>query len=64
MKKFAIVTGASRGIGREVAIYLAQQQFDLAIIARNQARLEEVVESIRKSAQHMKYRSIDFYLKL
>jgi short-subunit dehydrogenase len=36
MRKVAIVTGASRGIGKEVALELADSGFELALIARTQ----------------------------
>lgn len=37
--KFAIVTGASQGIGRSIAIKLASLGFDLCLIARNNDKL-------------------------
>lgn len=46
--KVAIVTGASRGIGKEVAIALAKAGSDLALIARNEEELDVVAEEIRK----------------
>lgn len=45
--KTAIVTGASDGLGREVALQLGAQGVNLALIARNKDKLEEVKEQIK-----------------
>ncbi len=45
--KIAIVTGASRGIGRAIAIELAREGCDLAIAARDANLLDETVGAIR-----------------
>lgn len=39
---WAIVTGASSGIGNAIANKLAAQQFNLVLVARNQAKLEKM----------------------
>ncbi|MBI2761823.1 MAG: SDR family oxidoreductase [Chloroflexi bacterium] len=44
--KVALVTGASRGIGREVALALARGGASVALVARHRARLEEVAAQI------------------
>jgi 3-hydroxybutyrate dehydrogenase len=41
-RRIALVSGASRGIGRVTAIALARAGYDVAIVARDKARLEEV----------------------
>jgi len=41
-----VVTGASDGIGREFAIQLAKAGFNVLLAARNQAKLDAVVEDI------------------
>jgi NAD(P)-dependent dehydrogenase (short-subunit alcohol dehydrogenase family) len=41
------VTGASRGIGREIALGLARAGLDVALLARDRARLEAVAEEVR-----------------
>jgi uncharacterized protein len=43
----ALVTGASVGIGRDLAIVLAEHGHDLVITARNQKQLEALAEELR-----------------
>ncbi len=47
--KRAIVTGASRGIGRAIAAAFAQEGASVAICARGQAGIDEAVASFRAS---------------
>lgn len=47
----ALITGASSGIGREMAIYLDKKGIDLVLVARDQAKLEEVQKEIKGKAQ-------------
>jgi NAD(P)-dependent dehydrogenase (short-subunit alcohol dehydrogenase family) len=44
--KTAIVTGASRGIGKNIAIALGRQKMRLALLARSTDKLQEVVDEI------------------
>ena len=44
--KTCIVTGASRGIGRDIARILAEEGADVAIIARDQQNLQRVAEEL------------------
>jgi NAD(P)-dependent dehydrogenase (short-subunit alcohol dehydrogenase family) len=49
--KFALITGASRGIGQAVAIGLAQAGADIAIASRKLPDLEKVAEQVRKTGR-------------
>lgn len=44
----AIVTGASKGIGKEIALLLAESGANVAIIARKQEELEDVAREIER----------------
>ncbi|MBQ7985768.1 MAG: SDR family NAD(P)-dependent oxidoreductase [Clostridia bacterium] len=49
----AIITGASSGIGREMAIILSQQGYDIVLVARRGDKLLEVSKELRKPAEIM-----------
>lgn len=44
----ALVTGASIGIGKEIAIQLAQQGHDLVLVARSEGKLRDVAAELEK----------------
>jgi short-subunit dehydrogenase len=49
MEKRALITGASAGIGRELASVFAEHGFHLVIIARNEERLNLLAEQLRSA---------------
>ena len=49
--KTAIVTGASRGIGKAVARVLAGEGVDVALVARASDALEHAAAEIREATQ-------------
>ncbi|MBC1567116.1 enoyl-[acyl-carrier-protein] reductase FabL [Listeria booriae] len=52
MNKVALVTGSSRGIGREIALDLAKQGYDIAInFARSRSKAEEVAKEVEALGQ-------------
>jgi hypothetical protein len=50
MNEWALITGASAGIGHELAKVFAANKFNLVLVARNEARLRKVADELR--AQH------------
>ncbi len=47
----ALITGASSGIGREMAIYLSKLGYDLILVARNKDKLLELQQIIKTSTK-------------
>ena len=47
----ALITGASSGIGRDIAINLSQKGYDLILVARNLERLEETKKQIKTNVE-------------
>lgn len=51
--KFALVTGASRGIGESIAIGLAKEGVKVAIVARTESDLKAVIKQMKGDAHYM-----------
>ena len=50
-RRVAVVTGASAGVGRSVAVQLAQEGFDVCAVARGRAGLEAAVRDVAGSGR-------------
>src|SRR5438477_5681352 len=47
MKEFALITGATSGIGYELAKLFAADHFNVVLVARDEARLKKVAAELR-----------------
>ena len=55
-----LVTGASSGIGRDIAREFAKRNYDLILVARNVERLEALKEELKNEYKvNVEYLSVD-----
>lgn len=47
----ALITGASSGIGKDMALYLSKKGYDLILVARRKDRLEELKKQINTNVE-------------
>jgi 3-oxoacyl-[acyl-carrier protein] reductase len=59
----AIVTAATKGIGRAISIKLAEQGYNLAICARNAQELKNFAEELKYTGVQIKYLKADCGVK-
>ena len=57
-KKVALITGASKGIGKYIAERMASQGYDLALVARSVGPLEETAADHCYSIDHSLYQLV------
>ena len=55
----ALVTGASTGIGREMAIYLSELGYDLYVVARSGDKLKELKDNKDESLESIFLELVD-----
>ena len=55
---WAVVTGASSGLGRGIAARLADRGMSLVLTGRNEARLDEVADQIRRAAPRISVETV------
>ena len=48
-RKLAVITGASRGIGKAVAFRFASEQYDLVLVATNRDELQNLSEQLQSA---------------
>ena len=51
----ALITGASSGIGREMAIYLSSLGYDLIVVARDKKKLDDLQKEIKTNVNIYNY---------
>lgn len=51
----ALITGASNGIGKEMAIYLSELGYDLIVVARSKDKLNELKKSLKTNVEVYEY---------
>jgi short-subunit dehydrogenase/uncharacterized protein YndB with AHSA1/START domain len=56
--RWAVVTGASSGLGRGLAARLGKRGMSLVLTGRNQARLDEAAQQIRRDAPRVKVETV------
>ncbi len=57
--KTVIITGASSGIGKSIALRFAKRGATLVLVARQRGKLEEVAQSVRASSPRVQVEAVD-----
>lgn len=59
----ALITGASSGIGRDIARTLSQKGYDLVLVARDEEKLRKVKEELEKNNVNIETITIDLSIE-
>jgi 3-oxoacyl-[acyl-carrier protein] reductase len=59
----AVITGATRGIGKAIAVKLAESGYNIAVCARNEKALRELAASLVYTGVKVFYESVDCSIK-
>src|SRR5262245_50611386 len=57
-RRWAVVTGASSGLGRLLAVRLGERGMSLILTGRNQQRLEDVAKDVHRAAPRVKIETV------
>lgn len=58
-KKIAFITGASRGIGKSIALSFAKNCYSVGLLARDEKNLSQISKSIEQTASQVAYAPCD-----
>lgn len=53
MEPYAVVTGASKGIGREIAVLLAKKGYKLVLVSRSESELKQLAEEFKNDTRYL-----------
>jgi len=59
----AIITGGTRGIGRAIAVKLAESGYNIAVCSRNKEELEDLAETLKYTGVNVLTFSVDCSIK-
>ena len=59
MSRRILITGATSGLGRELALQLARESDALALTGRREERLRQVADCVRTLGGHRRFRISD-----
>jgi len=55
MKKLAVITGGTKGIGRALVLLFSKNDFDVVVCARNEADLKSLKEEVEENMENTVY---------
>jgi 3-oxoacyl-[acyl-carrier protein] reductase len=58
-RKVVLITGASQGIGKDIALRLSKRNFQLVLVARNEKKLKSLRNYINKKFENCEYHVCD-----